>query len=329
MSESAPPPSGINGNGSTDPAGSSEPLSTTREIDPIDAYSAFIVRGTIIGTGLFGLALFLRNSRLFATYQHVKQIPEDFYRLGIEMKGVVKEITPNGWLHIEHRPFVRLPRLLTMRRKPKTPTHLNLKLAGLDISPVGIEHLKKDLKLVGRPVIFSVIKQVEKQPDGSDADVTAKKALRKINLNTELVRKGYARVFSPDNPEHLKALQLNANYSRLITRLLTSEQLAERRGLGIWERSSWVERIVSYPDTIVQIIKHSSVTKFAVLIFHLLYDLCSALIFLAKQMYYLGETLAGYSVEGYRRFARFIDRLNSWYFRERGSTNKAIEQRRE
>jgi len=50
-----------------------------------------------------------------------------------------------------------------------------LRLAGLDISPVGVEHMTKNLKIVGRPVTFKVVKPVEKQPDVSDSDVTSKK----------------------------------------------------------------------------------------------------------------------------------------------------------
>ena len=88
--------------------------------------------------------------------------------------------------------------------------------------------------------------------------------MRNANLNVELVRKGYARVFGLDNPAHKTALQSNTNYSRLITRLLTVEQVAKHRGLGIWERSTWVERLCSYPSTIVQIVQQSTITKFMV-----------------------------------------------------------------
>jgi len=52
---------------------------------------------------------------------------------------------------------------------------LNLRLAGLDISPVGIDYLTKDLRIEGRPVVFSVVNIVEKQPDIANADLTIKK----------------------------------------------------------------------------------------------------------------------------------------------------------
>ena len=49
--------------------------------------------------------------------------------------------------------------------------------------------------------------------------------MRRVNLNTELVRKGYARVYGPNDSAHMKALQTNRHYSRLITRLLTCEKV--------------------------------------------------------------------------------------------------------
>lgn len=299
----------------------------THEVDPIDRYSALIVRGTIIGTGLLGLTLFVRNSRMFATYHHVQQIPEHIYRSGIPLKGIVREVTPNGWLRIEHRPALKLPRLLA-KKQPKTPSRLNLRLAGLDVSPVGVQHLTNELKVVGRPVYFSVIKPIEKQPDGSDAEVTVKKTLRSVNLNMELVRKGYARVLGPDNPESLNALQFNSNYSRLITRLLTCEKVAEEKGLGLWERSTWVEKLASFPSTATQMVANSTITKFIVLACYMLYDLWLVFLSLAKNLFYIGQALASYSLEGYRRFSRFVDNLSRWYFgRKRGSNAIQAERK--
>ena len=57
-----------------------------------------------------------------------------------------------------------------------------MRLAGLEVSPVGIEYLTSDLRLVGRLVAFNVIKPVDGQPDACDADVTAKKVFALITL---------------------------------------------------------------------------------------------------------------------------------------------------
>lgn len=83
-------------------------------------------------------------------------------------------------------------------------------------------------------------------------------------MNVDLVRKGFARISSPSNKEHVSALQQNASYSRLITRLLTSEKVAERRGVGSWERNTWVESFTSLPSAATEIVRTSPFTKFIV-----------------------------------------------------------------
>lgn len=91
-----------------------------------------------------------------------------------------------------------------------------------------------------------------------------------MNLNTDLVRKGYARVYTLEHPPHYEALQKNSSYSRLVTRLLTSEKVAEKRGIGIWERGdSWVESVQSFPYAANQMFWSSSITKFFVSLFNI------------------------------------------------------------
>ncbi|CAK5098498.1 unnamed protein product [Meloidogyne enterolobii] len=242
------------------------------------------------------------------------------------MKGIVRELDKNGKIRVEHLPAYKLPKILRFGRSSKAKDFLNLRLAGLDISPVGIDYLTKDLRIEGRPVVFSVVNIVEKQPDIANADLTIKKPLRKINLNVELIRKGYARVFGLDNYEHVQTLQFNSNYSRLITRLLTCEKVAERRGLGLWERTTWVESFAAYPATLFQIIKQSAVVKLCFLAYWLIYDIFLKLSALSKQIFYIAKTLGIYSIEGYQRFTRSVDRLINWYSNLKGGRRaKRIE----
>lgn len=84
------------------------------------------------------------------------------------------------------------------------------------------------------------------------------------NVNVDLIRKGLARVPGPEDVDHLKALQENSVYSRWVTCLLTCERVADRRGVGVWERSTWVESVQSLPTSFIQIVKVSAVTKLVV-----------------------------------------------------------------
>ncbi|VDL81813.1 unnamed protein product [Nippostrongylus brasiliensis] len=191
-------------------------------VDPIDRYAALLVRGSIVGIGLVGVGLFLRNSRLFARFEHVAQIPKEFVRKELELKGTVREVLPTGELRVEHSPIVRLPSIF--RKKPAKGL-LNLRLAGVDISEAGQQFLSKDLRLKNKPITFTVIKNTDGAADSVDADVTVKKnAFSRTNLNIEVVRRGYARVPPPESPRHLKSLQSIPAYSRLVNRLLMSEK---------------------------------------------------------------------------------------------------------
>ncbi|KAL3090390.1 hypothetical protein niasHS_006842 [Heterodera schachtii] len=267
---------------------SADDATRLRMVAPVDRYSALIVRGLIIGTGALGLGLFIRNSKLFAAFNHVKQIPQDYYQKGIIMKGIVRDLESNGIIKVEHRPAIRLPTLFG-NKKSKMGENLNLRLAGIELSPVGIEYLQKEMQLKGRFVKFSVIKLAQTEPDIVEADITAKK--------------GFARTPTLDNHWHREALQFNTNYSRLITRLLTCEKVAERRGLGLWERATWVERVQSYPSTAVQIFKHSVPAKLAVFSFELLRDLSMVLYSIAQNIYFICVELFKYCAFGYRKLS--------------------------
>ena len=83
-------------------------------------------------------------------------------------------------------------------------------------------------------------------------------------MNTELVRQGFAKVYSADNPDYAKLLQANRGYARLVTRLLACENVADRRGIGNWKRAVWVESLESLPSTAIQRIRGNAVTKLVV-----------------------------------------------------------------
>ncbi|KAK0424513.1 hypothetical protein QR680_008705 [Steinernema hermaphroditum] len=288
------------------------PRKTTHDVEPIDKYNALIVRGAIVGTGLIGFGLFLRNSRIFAKFQNVNQIPKDFVRKELELKGHVREVLPSGELKVEHKPIVSLPRLWP--RSKKQVGLLHLRLAGLDLSKSGQQYLAKDLRLKDKAVVFTVIKPTDGNIDSVDCDVTVRKNLiSNVNLNVDLVRKGYARVPGPDQPNHLKALQSVAPYSRLVSRLLMSEKVADRRGVGVWERDTWVESVASYPTQITQIVKSSAIIKLLVLGYHVGRDSLLTFIKVCQYTFHVLIASVNYVADGYRRFGRSVDRLTSLY----------------
>ncbi|KJH48056.1 hypothetical protein DICVIV_05851 [Dictyocaulus viviparus] len=284
----------------------------TRFVDPVDKYAALMVRGTIVSIGLAGVALFLRNSRLFAKFEHVGQIPKEFIRKELKLKGTIREITLSGVLRVEHMPIVKLPSIFYRKRSVKGL--LDLHLAGVDVSKAGQEFIAKDLRLKDRPVVFTVIKPSDDSVDAVDAEVTVQKNLfSHLNLNIEVVRRGYARVPPPESPRHLKALQSIPAYSRLINRLLMCEKIAERRGVGLWERDSWVESIRSYPSQISQIICTAPLTKFVILVFMVTKDVLLYGVKLVQETYALLLVACFHFANGYKRFASSVDRMSEKY----------------
>lgn len=292
-----------------------------RSADPIDKHSPFIVRGAIIGTGLLGVALFLRNSRLFAKFDRISQIPKEFIQKEIEMKGIVREVLPSGILKVEHVPIVKWPQALSFKKYE--PGLLSLRFAGLDIADAGTQFLSKDLRLRDKNILFSVIAKSAGKSETADADVTLrKKPFLHTNLNVDLVRRGYARVPAPDHSNHLRALQTIPAYSRLVSRLLMSEKIADRRGVGVWQRDTWVESFASYPSQISQIIKHAAITRFAVLMYIVGKDMAITGYRLGQQCYY-GLSVAGqYLAHLYRCFAATVDKLTIMYKNAKQRLNK-------
>ncbi|VDN52369.1 unnamed protein product [Dracunculus medinensis] len=246
---------------------SGERMSMVKVVDPVDRYTAIAVR--------------------FAKFSNASQIPEDYLRKELTMKGKVREIVPDGILKIEHEPLIKLPTIL------RRPLHvfagfIDVRLAGLDISAAGLEYLSKDIGLLNKNVQFTVIKHGSS--NFVDAEVLIKKNFfHQTNLNIDLVRRGYAKVLALDQREHYKALQSVPAYSRLISKLIMSEKIADIRGIGIWKRDTWVESLAAYPSQIIHIIKFSAITQLAVLLF-----------IIARDMFY-------------GQFAKYVEKLFQLY----------------
>ncbi|EFO19695.2 hypothetical protein LOAG_08798 [Loa loa] len=231
-----------------------------RETD--DRRYATLIRGVVYSGGILGIILFARKTRMFARYERVSEIPLEVYKKGIELKGIVRAVHSNGYMKVEHIPAFTMPKFLA-RRKVQ-PGLLDVRLAGVDVSDAGSEYLAKDLRLRSSHILFTPIKSVESNRC-IDAEIfLRKKRFSQTNLNVDLVRQGFARIIPLHNSEHVNALKSNPSYSRLMSKLIMSEKIADRRGLGLWTRDTWAEVVFSYPVTFRQIIRSAAITRFLV-----------------------------------------------------------------
>ncbi|VDD93986.1 unnamed protein product [Enterobius vermicularis] len=291
-----------------------------RIVEPVSRTNAIIVRGAILGTGLVGIAIFLRSSRLFSRFETVSQIPKEFIRKEFELKGKVRRVLPAGVLKVEHIPVLELPRALSFRRRKEVFKLLNVRLAGLDVTDAGTHFLDNELRLQNKKILFKALKTSGEGNNFVDADVTLPKTFFiHTNVNVDLVRRGYAKVLGPDRLDHKKALEEVPPYSRLVSKLLMSEKIADRRGVGIWQRDTWVESLAAYPSQFSQIVKHSALTRFAVCILTYLVtkDLAKVSIRLAEQGYYLMAAIFRYLIHVYKVFSAVVDRSYVFYSRFR------------
>ncbi|KAI6225000.1 hypothetical protein M3Y95_00812000 [Aphelenchoides besseyi] len=285
--------------------------------EPVAKWQVLALRGSIVAVGVAGAVLVIRNSKLFSRLKHVKEIPETFIRKEVQLKGVIRQLEPNGLIKVEHEPVISLPSFL--RRPKKRPIDLlRIRLAGVTVSDAGVKFMEKNLKLKDRKIFFHVVKPTANDSDTVDADVTIKKSLvGATNLNLDLVRKGYARVCTLDDNQHYKSLQENPAYSRLVHRLLTSEKVAEKRAIGIWERGTFVEAIQSFPTAVTQMARSSAITKFFFLIGKMLYDLSFLLAEVVRQIYFFSVATGNLTLAGYRAFGRRVDQIAHFYDRQR------------
>ncbi|KAM3719599.1 Protein C3orf33 [Dirofilaria immitis] len=228
-----------------------------------DRRYATLIRGIIYGGGIWSIILFVRKTRMFSKYEKVSEIPLEVYKKQIELKGIVRAVHSNGYIKVEHIPTFTVPRFF-IKKKSIQPGLLDVRLAGIDVSDAGSEYLAKDIRLRSSQIFFSAIKTVENNRC-IDAEIYLRKErFLQTNLNVDLIRRGFARVISLSNPEHVDALKTNPSYSRLISKLVMSEKIADRRGLGLWTYDTWAEIVFSYPATLKQIIRSAAITRFLI-----------------------------------------------------------------
>jgi len=149
------------------------------------------------------------------------KFPNLLLKKHIALRGVVKSVSTDGSLNVDHIPIISMP----WHRKVNDERLLNLSFAAMNPSLSGTFWLK--LNVENKMVWFKV---VHKHEDDIKCIVSLqKKALFKKSLNAELMERGLASVLPFD-----QLLYRNKTYKELHKNLTSSQSKAKRRNCGVW-----------------------------------------------------------------------------------------------
>uniref|UniRef100_A0A8C2V1A9 Chromosome 3 open reading frame 33 n=2 Tax=Chinchilla lanigera TaxID=34839 RepID=A0A8C2V1A9_CHILA len=181
-----------------------------------------------------GVLLFLRSVRLTSKFTRSSDIPAEFIRKSVKLRGRLHRITENG-LEIEHIP-ITLPIISSWRKEPYGV--LLVQLAGVELTESGKVWLQKELKpsqllwfqLLGKEnsVLFCHL-------------LVNKGGYFSVNLNEEILRRGLGKTVL------VKGLNYDSRtHWKIHRKLLKAELAAIRKGEGIWkedsEKESYLEK---------------------------------------------------------------------------------------
>ncbi|XP_014987344.3 protein C3orf33 homolog [Macaca mulatta] len=194
-----------------------------------------LVRNISTGMAIVGIMLLLRSIRLTSKFTSASDIPVEFIRRNVKLRGRLRRITENG-LEIEHIP-ITLPIIASLRKEPRGA--LLVKLAGVELTETGKAWLQKELK----PSQLLWFQLLGKENSALFCYLLVNKGgYFSVNLNEEILRRGLGKTVL------VKGLKYDSKiYWRVHRNLLKAELTALKKGEGIWkedsEKESYLEKL--------------------------------------------------------------------------------------
>ncbi|CAO2612997.1 Protein C3orf33 homolog [Lemmus lemmus] len=185
-----------------------------------------LVQNISTGMAIAGLALLMRSVRLTSKFTASSDIPVEFIRKKVKLRGRLHRITDCG-LEIEHIP-ITLPFISSWKKEPCGV--LLVKLAGVELTETGKVWLQKELK----PSQLLWFQLLGKENSTLFCYLLVNKGgYFNVNLNEEILRRGLGKTvlvegLNYDSKAHWK---IHRN-------LLKAELTAIKKGEGIWKEES-------------------------------------------------------------------------------------------
>nr|KAF6473363.1 hypothetical protein HJG63_001859 [Rousettus aegyptiacus] len=194
-----------------------------------------LVRSISTVMAIAGIVLLLRSVRLTSKFVSSSDIPIEFIRKNVKLRGRLRRITENG-LEIEHIP-ITLPIISSWKKEPYG--FLLVKLAGVELTETGKVWLQKELK----PSQILWFQLLGKENSALFCYLLVNKGKYfSVNLNEEILRRGLGRTVD------VPGLNYNSKiYWKIHRNLLKAELTALKKKEGIWKeeskKESYLERL--------------------------------------------------------------------------------------
>ncbi|XP_004704315.1 protein C3orf33 homolog [Echinops telfairi] len=170
-----------------------------------------------------GIVLLFRSVRVTSKFTSSSDIPVEFIKKNVKLRGRLHRITENG-LEIEHIP-ITLPVISSWKKDPCGA--LLVKLAGVELTETGKAWLQKELtpsqllwfQLLGREnsALFCYL-------------LVNKGGYFNVNLNEEILRRGLGKTVPVKGLNHD-----SKTYWKIHRNLLKAELTALKKGAGLWK----------------------------------------------------------------------------------------------
>ncbi|XP_029393554.1 protein C3orf33 homolog isoform X1 [Mus pahari] len=227
-----------------------------------------LVQNISTGMAIAGIMLLIRSIRLTSKFTTSSDIPVEFIRKKVKLRGRLQRITECG-LEIEHIP-ITLPFISSWKKEPRGV--LLVKLAGVELTEGGKVWLQSELKpsqllwfqLLGKEdsalFCYLLVNKVNTAPSASISCVLTRRSCKSkchtcyflytetilwgcwsqlqggyfnVNLNEEILRRGLGKTVL------VKGLNYDSKTHWKIHRnLLKAELTALKKGEGIWKEES-------------------------------------------------------------------------------------------
>lgn len=172
------------------------------------------------------------------------KIPKSFIRKGVKLRGLVKEISTDGTLHVDHIPIFRMP---WHSRSSASGPYLPLKLASVQPTIPGIYTLKLRFESTAQPQKQIWFQCLERDLTAAPALVfDSKRGSWKGCLNVSLVRDGLATI-----------QQKESHSKDLLQQLQKAQSTAQKSRAGMWWRETEWDRFVLRIKTLYRKLKGS------------------------------------------------------------------------